>query len=244
MLTALKHSTRKSVIAASESRSNGPFLCPECRETVLLRKSSVRTSHFAHSPKSLCRLGALETEAHRKCKQGIYEALLKEPNVKNAALERSLKTCRPDISARINGVPVAIEVQISTVSMETIVKRTAEYSRRGIYVLWLLLWTPYLGSKRYRPRLFEKWIHAAYFGRVYYWTGESNVAGYRFEFHYDCLTSGKHINKRDSSRKLKRVCSPICVGTYNIAKDFFPKIREGFRGGEFVVPSARLFMEK
>jgi len=111
----------------------------------------------------------------------IYEALLKEPNVKKVALERSLKTCRPDVSAYINGVPVAIEVQISTLTMETIIRRTTEYARKGIYVLWLLQWTPYLDGTRYSPRLWEKWIHATYFGRVYYWIEGLKIVSYHFD---------------------------------------------------------------
>jgi competence protein CoiA len=57
-------------------------------------------------------------------------------------LERSFVWGRPDVFAEIKGVPVAIEVQISSLSVDTIMRRTIEYGRSGIYVLWLLLWTP------------------------------------------------------------------------------------------------------
>jgi hypothetical protein len=55
-----------------------------------------------------------------------------------------------------------------------------EYARKGIYVLWLLQWTPTLNARRYTPRLWEKWIHAAYFGRMYYWIEGLTVASYHF----------------------------------------------------------------
>ena len=97
----------------------------------------------------------------------IFLALQKEPHVRNVMLERPLGTNRADVSEEINGVPVAIEVQISSFSLETIAQRTVEYARKGIFVLWLLQWTPKLDAKRYTPRLWEKWIHSAYFGRVY-----------------------------------------------------------------------------
>ena len=75
----------------------------------------------------------------------IYQALLRQPGVKDVALERPLTSVRPDVSATIHGVPVAIEVQISALSMDTIIHRTQEYARKGIYVLWLpngnLTWT-------------------------------------------------------------------------------------------------------
>lgn len=167
MLCAKQKLNRPSVTADSQRKSDGPFFCPECSREVVLRTGSVRITHFAHRVSDICRYGAGETDDHRRCKKAIYEALLREPGVKNVILEHSLKTARPDVSAEINNVPVAIEVQISTLSMETIIRRTEEYARQGIYVLWLLPWTPYLDGRRYSPKLWEKWIHAAYFGRVY-----------------------------------------------------------------------------
>src|SRR5258708_32473872 len=84
-------------------------------------------------------------------------------------------------SSGIRGVPVAIEVQMSSLSLDTILRRTIEYFRKDIYVLWLLQWSPELDLPRYTPRLWEKWIHAAYFGHVYYWMAGLTVADYRFE---------------------------------------------------------------
>jgi competence protein CoiA len=168
MLYAKRKSDGRIVTASSESYSNAPFICPECNELVILKTGTVRVNYFAHVNYFACRNGASESEAHRQCKMEIYEALLREPNVHKVALERPLGTNRPDVSAYINNVPVAIEVQISSLSQETIMRRTIEYARKGIYVLWLLLWTPDLDDKLYSPTLWEKWIHAAYFGRVYY----------------------------------------------------------------------------
>jgi len=250
MLRALKKSTGQSAFASSELKSNGPFICPECDGEVVLRKGSVRISHFKHKQAVSCDYGQGETPAHRRCKIKIYKALLKEPNVRKAALERSLKTCRPDVSAYINDVPVAIEVQISTLSMETIIRRTEEYGRKGIYVLWLLQWTPYLDSVRYNPRLWEKWIHAAYFGRVYYWIEGLNVTSYHFEPYYDHIggstwrsVKGSLTSSKSYKKKSKRFRSPIRGKVLNLARDFAPKVREAWEAKGFVVPAAKLFME-
>src|SRR5690606_11363932 len=140
----------------------------------------------------------------------------REPNVKKAALERSLKTCRPDVSAYINGVPVAIEVQISTLTIEKIIQRTEEYARKGIYVLWLLQWTPYLDANRYSPRLWEKWIHATYFGRVYYWIEGLKVVSYRFDPFLKHVPEsnwyedrGEEMSAGGYRKKSKRYRSPV-----------------------------------
>jgi competence protein CoiA len=250
MLCAQRKSNRVSVSADSEEKSSGPFICPHCEEEVSLRKSQVRLNHFAHRPASLCSYGAPESEAHRRCKKEIYEALLKEPGVKNAALERSLTTCRPDVSARINGVPVAIEVQISTISLETIIRRTEEYARRGIYVLWLLQWSPYLDAERYSPRLWEKWIHASYFGRVYYWIEGLKVVSYRFEPYYDQVGGNSWYSNRGKltkgiryKRKSKRYRQPVRGKVFNLARDFGPMERCAWQGGDFLVPKAKIFLE-
>ncbi len=151
-------------------KSHGPFRCPDCGDEVILKTGKRTVNHFAHVNPLACLYAENESDEHRRCKMEIFLALQKEPHVRNVALERPLGTNRPDVSAEINGVPVAIEVQISSLSLETITQRTMEYARKGIYVLWLLQWTPALDAQRYTPRLWEKWIHAAYFGRVYYWT--------------------------------------------------------------------------
>jgi competence protein CoiA len=181
MLSARRKSDGQTVTAYFESKRNAPFVCLDCNEEVILKVGKHRINHFAHANPIACKFAEGESEAHRLCKMEIYEALLRAPGVCDAALERPLGIVRPDVSAYFNGVPVAIEVQISSLSVETIMRRTIEYHRKGIYVLWLLQWTPGLDGDRYTPRLWEKWVHAAYFGRVYYWISGLSVACYRFE---------------------------------------------------------------
>jgi competence protein CoiA len=251
MLCAKRKLDQQTAVANSASKLNGPFLCPECENEVVLKVGTVRLNHFAHKTSSNCEYGKGETEVHRKCKMAIYEALLKEPNVKKAALERSLKTCRPDVSAYINDVPVAIEVQISTLSMETIIRRTAEYARKGIYVLWLLQWTPYLDSTRYAPRLWEKWLHAAYFGRVYYWIEGLKIVSYHFDSYLKHIPAsnwysedGEEMNVHGYSKRSKRYRSPVRRDILNLAKDFITKERESWNGKDLKIPNAKLFTGK
>lgn len=250
MLCAKIASKSELAIANSVIKTNGPFLCPECGNEVVLKVGSVRLNHFAHKSSNKCDYGKGETDAHRRCKMAIYEALLREPNVKKAALERSLKTCRPDVSAYINGVPVAIEVQISTLSMDKIIHRTEEYARKGIYVLWLLQWTPYLDGNRYSPRLWEKWIHAAYFGRVYYWIEGLNIVSYHFDPYLKYVPKsnwhsedGEEMNGGGYSKRSKRHRSPVRGKVLNLAKDFVCKERERWEEGGFVIPDSKLFIQ-
>ncbi len=179
----------------------------------------------------------------------IFEALKKHPSVSNVAVERPLGTNRPDVSAYINGVPVAIEIQISSLSLETIMHRTIEYARKGIYVLWLLQWTSELNSPRYTPQLWEKWIHAAYFGQVYYWLEGLLVASYHFDPHLKSVprktwysASGKKMTGGGYSHRSKRYRTPIPGKTLNIVADFVPKERFWWEGNGLKVPDAKLFI--
>lgn len=251
MLLAQRQSDGQPAVAYFESKRNAPFLCPECHAEVRLRTGKVRVNHFSHKTSDYCGYGTGETEAHRRCKMEIYEALRRQPGVEKAALERSLGSVRPDISAYIQGVPVAIEVQISNLSQETIIHRTREYERQGIYVLWLPQWSPYLDGTRYSPRLWEKWVHAAYFGRIYYWIKGLTVASYEFEPQFILIPEntwyskdGKKMTARGYSRKSKRWRMPVRHETLNIARDFVPRDRDWWKGGDLTIPFSKLFMAK
>src|SRR4051812_17354388 len=114
MLLAKRVSDGKTVNAYFENELNGPFHCLDCNEEVILRNGQKRINHFAHTNPLACEFAVPESEAHLRCKTEIYNALREHPNVKGAALERRLGSVRPDLSAIINGVPVAIEVQLSS----------------------------------------------------------------------------------------------------------------------------------
>jgi competence protein CoiA len=198
-----------------------------------------------------CAYGAGETEAHRLCKKAIYQALLKAPGVTHVALERSFKTARPDIFAYFDGVPVAIEIQISTLTLETIIRRTKEYARQGIFVLWLLPWSAALEEQRYSPKLWEKWISAAYYGNVYYWLEDLTVAGYGFEPFLQYIEKRSWYSKRGKletgggfTAHSKRFRSPVRKKVLNLVRDFGPCVRGPWGGKSFVIPESRLFMER
>jgi competence protein CoiA len=251
MLSATRQSDDKTVLAYFEKQSNGPFFCLECKSEVVLRRGRKRIDHFAHANRFACERTANESDQHRRCKLEIYRSLIKRPNVRDVALERSLGAVRPDIFAYIDGIPVAIEVQISSLSLDSIIERTIWYHRKGIYVLWLLQWTPKLDSSHYSPKFWEKWIHAAYFGRVYYWIEENKVASYRFEPNLKTVPlksfhdrNGKRITVGGYSKRSKRYRAAVRGEMFDLARDFHPKGRLWWEGGELKVPDAKLFIDR
>ena len=250
MLSAIRVLDGQTIHAYFLSKTDGEFICPECREEVVLKTGNKRVNHFAHATPLACKFSLGESDVHRQCKIEIYRALQTVPGVEDLALERSLSWGRPDVSARINGVPVAIEVQISALSIETIQKRTIEYGRNGIYVLWLLQWRPELEDSRYRPKQWEKWLHAAYFGRVYYWVEGLTVVSYHFDPSFRSVAKKSWISKKGKemtaggySHRSKSFRTTIRGQTFNLATDFGPKQRYWWSGNGVTVPDAKLFID-
>jgi competence protein CoiA len=205
---------------------------------VTLRKGDVKAPHFAHQPPVTCEYGVGESEEHRHCKIAIYEHLVRHPRVTKCEMERNLGTVRPDVSAYIDGVPVAIEVQLSSLSLARISYRTEEYARKGIYVLWLPLYTRALNEELYRPRPWERWLHAAYFGRVYYWLEGQRVIPVHFRDYYVSVRGRTRDYRQLSRRKV-----PIAAESLLLTDHFKPLHREAWSGQYLSIPQSKLLME-
>ncbi len=214
------------------------------------QKGKGRLDHFAHASERTCLYDLGESETHRLCKAEIWLSLQNIPHVCNVQLELALGDVRADVSAEIHSVPVAIEVQISNLPVEDIVRRTKEYARRGIYVLWLAQWTPALDSGRYSPKPWERWVHAAYFGRVYYWMGQTTVAPYHFDPGHVVVPTrtwngekGRKQVARGYSRRSRRWIWPVRGAPLNLLTDFNARDREWWKGGEIEVPPSKLYCD-
>jgi len=238
MLTALRERDGVKVVAWEAERGDRPFLCHCCRRVLTLRRGSVIAPHFAHQPPFVCEYGAGESEEHRRCKLSIYESLRAHPAVSKCEMERDLGTVRPDVSAYVGGVPVAFEVQLSTLPPDKLNYRTAEYARKGIYVLWLPPHTARLARGLYAPRPWERWLHAAYFGRVYYWLEGLTVRPVHFRSYY-----ARARGRTRDFEKLARQKVPLEGPPLSLADDFVPRLRAAWAGDGLSVPPARLFAD-
>lgn len=251
MICALVECDQVKVNAADAEKSQAPFQCPECREAVVLRKGRLKIPHFAHKPPITCDYGRGETEEHRRCKREVFEALAGQPGVQNLELERSMGCVRPDVFAMIREVPVAIEVQLSVLTPERLAQRTREYQRLGVAVLWLAQWTTSLDEARYSPKLWERWVHAAYFGRIYYWRSGLTVTPYKLDEHrlYRPTSEwrneyGEEMSAGGYERRSKRYRTPKPGRTLHLLEDFRPVRRGVFVSAQFDVPPSLLFMDR
>jgi competence protein CoiA len=238
MLCAIRQRDKQKVAAWGQQKNDGPFSCPLCVEETILKKGAMKVHHFAHKAPIRCEYGSGETEQHRECKLTIYEGLRRHQRFREVEIERSLGTVRPDVSGYMNGIPFAIEVQISALTMEQIVYRTSEYAKKGFYVLWLALYQAALETKRYSPRVWEKWVHAAYFGRVYYWVHDLEVLPYHLG---ECI---EFVESCGYKKLFKRFRVPKKGKVVSLADSFVPRHREvQWRSRKLVVPESRLLID-
>lgn len=188
--TAFSQKRSSLVHASLVTKDDGPFYCPECLSDAIVRKCYEREDHFAHKANLSKIYKNGETKLHKDCKTEILESLIAEFPDGNWAVERpivankekNLKEVVPDISGRIDGQAIVIEVQRSFLNIKTILKRTDEYKKRGVAILWLVPLKEDLPTENFRPRLFERFLHDMYFGKILYWkTGfGSNVLPVHF----------------------------------------------------------------
>lgn len=163
--------------AEAAYKADGPFYCPTCFSDAVLRKCAQKVDHFAHKARLSPVLGPKEKVLHDACTSEICSRMQARFPEGKWAVERlirenkehKIKALVPDISGRIGETRVAIEVQVSALTIPRIVQRTTDYAKRGIALIWIVPLHEPLGDVPFRPRLYERYLHSIYFGRTYYW---------------------------------------------------------------------------
>ena len=236
--------THEMLHAAQCIKTDGPFYCPECVSDAVVRKCSEKKHHFAHTARLSPVIGPEEGELHKQCKNEIVSILQEKYPEGNWAIERiiperkdnGVPELRPDISGRIQGVRIAIEVQASALTITKIIKRARDYTKRGIALLWLVpLYEP-LGELPFRPRLYERYLHSIYYGRTYYWWAgqglvvkpvhygvEERVVEYR-----EWYENGVRMEGGGYVAKYRIIKKPVYGASINIADDFIKELRVEF----------------
>ena len=252
MLTALMMPDDRPVMARRCERGKGEFRCKACGEDALLVKGDIRIHHFRHRPKhTLCDQERGETEAHRACKEAIYGALWGKDGVAELELEKRIGSNIADVFAMINGFPVAIEVQRSTLSVDSIRQRTMDYHRSRVFVLWLGLLREENCFDGYRPAAWERWCHAAYSGRMYYWVSSDEIQPIHFAGHKEHVrrtswpgAAGREYAAGGYDKYSKSLRNPDHGARVKISEEFRPIRRSEWSGGTVHVPSCSLFVDR
>jgi competence protein CoiA len=145
----------------------------------------------------------------------------------------------PDISGRVGQQRLVIEAQASFLSIHQVIKRSATYAKLKIPILWIVPLKGELGGELFRPRLYERYLHSMYFGRVYYWRPGfgASVLPVHFgvaERHipyaewYD-KDAGEQREAGGYMRTYKVIKRPVPSDRLQIAAHFFARSRPEFR---------------
>ncbi|GAB4186930.1 MAG: hypothetical protein Tsb0015_05120 [Simkaniaceae bacterium] len=120
-------------ISANTAQRQKDYLCPECLQTVRLRKGPHRKPHFYHwNPTDQC-YQSKKTMAHLQT-QYYLEALFPQ----EIFLEYPFKDIGRIADAYLPKHHIVFEVQCSFISLKEVKRRNFDYSRLGIKVVWIL----------------------------------------------------------------------------------------------------------
>ncbi len=246
-------------VAWITEKAEGPFSCPGCSGEVILKKGKIKEHHYAHKPPFDCLYGAKESEIHYRCKREIFQALSSHPNCSECEIEKPLDGARPDVYAVISSNKVAIEAQKTSISINDIERRSSYYKWLGINVLWLiphnspkLIWRDGQEEWVHRLKSWEKYLHAIYYGRVYYWNGGLSVLPCHFGNFQIWVKESEWYDEDDEYRQeggyysnARTLKKPIMYpgGPLNIAEDFAPKARSRFDSKNWSVPECNIWFD-
>ena len=162
-------------LLAWNAEKDDNFTCPECRTDVTLKKGKVNIHHYAHKPDADCLYGVGESYYHMSVKRDIYEALREHPDVRKCEVERSFKSCRPDVSFYVNDTPVVVEMQCSNIDLYDLDRRMCRYSELGCAQIWLIKSVKKRDDGLYSPTKWQDELHERYWGRLYVFHNDATV---------------------------------------------------------------------
>lgn len=260
---AISEQTGEKCFAETSTKEQGPFYCQECFSDVVLRKCSEKKDHFAHTANLSPIGGEGRSILHKKCQEAICSELSIafpngdwkcERNIKENK-KRGTPQLRPDISGRLEKIPLVIEVQASSLTINEIIRRTIGYTKWNVPVLWVVPLTRAIDGSPFKPRLFERYLHSMYYGRVYYWWNglgkkvqpvHFGIASRTIEYKEFYDKNGCFQQTGGYKKPYKLLKEPIFGEKLDISKDFKAEQRPQFCPDNLrkVVPKCRIWVDK
>lgn len=259
---AISEKTGKKVYCAYVTKRDGPFYCSKCNSTAIVRKCSEKEDHFAHKPRLSPVLTKKDQSLHTECKNAICNYLSRQFPDGRWAVERTIeakeklgtKEIIPDISGIINNIPVVIEVQKTAYTLSKIREKTETYNKLKVYVLWIIPLKEELGDDEFRPRLYEKYLHAMYFGRTYYWVPTKPNWLLPVHYSYSCRyipptsfydEDGEEKSFGGYSLPYKTIKRPNNIGYIDIATELKSVKRHSFINKKWAeeIPECKIMMD-
>lgn len=129
----------KDVNLLKDLRSKNDFICPGCKEHVILKVGTKKRPHFAHQQNSHCHaFSEPESDYHLEGKKQLYNWLTEQKQ--QAEIEKYLPSILqiPDLYTTFQDKSVALEFQCSTIPESLFLNRTEGYIKQSIKPIWIL----------------------------------------------------------------------------------------------------------
>lgn len=152
------------------------YRCPECSVLLTLKRGRIVVPHFAHKPPIDCDWASYETRQHLEAKRLVKDALTARGI--RAEVEFVVDAISGDRRADVmtwssKGLPVAIELQHTSIGLSDIERRSFSYAAQGIAQIWIpfvhLNSLPHkkrvadgLLISKYSLRPYAEWIYGLY----------------------------------------------------------------------------------
>lgn len=122
-------------VTVDEAKRGGAYFCPVCQSKVTFKVGTVRIPHFSHYRIQHCirYLYKAESLEHLQGKHDLYLHIKESRNVDMEIYLSEIEQI-PDLLMD----KTAIEIQLSTISIELLLTRTRGYYEIGLDVFWLL----------------------------------------------------------------------------------------------------------
>lgn len=129
---------KKEYIRATDANKTQRFICPGCREKVVLKNGDIKQKHFAHFKQSACAtFSENETPQHLAGKLQLAIYLQQYGDVKIEAVIPEISQ-RPDLLMQRGKRQIAVEYQCSPISKQRLEERNNGYLSQNIKVIWIL----------------------------------------------------------------------------------------------------------
>jgi hypothetical protein len=166
-----------SILLAEDANRDDEHWCPECLNSVILKRGTIVTPHFAHKVESNCSMSAGESLRHLEMKRQIGRLFEKSPLFPSVFYEVKFgPTRRADV---VIPDEIVVECQASPISIPEVIARTLDYNEAGHAVLWVFdenripqgyaydAWAGHRMAREVRIPAEIRFIHQAAYGHLY-----------------------------------------------------------------------------
>jgi hypothetical protein len=180
---------------------------------------------------------------HRRVKEQIAQALQAAPGVTNVVLEQYYGSVRADMSFQLRGKRGAIELQLSDKPLALIDERTRRYHELGIHVLWVLhnAQETLCAGSRLVSSDWEEYLHALYFGVVYYWAGGQELQPVYLQRRQNLYRRYFDSEQGQWDSPLYKQIRTCWLLDQTRITDLLPVIRQAKQVGHYTLPAAHLW---